>query len=95
MIDPNYKLLADIGRKLLTQDNLATADPIFMVQAKGRFGQWQNVQPFFTKDAADHYIYLNGHNLRAPRIYVESAFRNAEWQALRALCIAAAKGEQL
>jgi hypothetical protein len=45
-------------------------------------------------DAA-RYIYLNGHNLRAPRIYVESAFRNAEWQALRALCIAAAKGEQL
>lgn len=98
MIDPTrasrmVSEIADIGRKLKAQDNRCTAHPIFMVQSKGNFGQWQNVQPFFTEEAADSYIALNGHNLKTPRTYVESGYRNAEWIALRALFIEAADAE--
>lgn len=46
---------------------------------------WVNVQPFFTRVGAEAYLEINGHNLKEPRIYVESAFRNAEWQAMRKL----------
>jgi hypothetical protein len=45
---------------------------------------WENVQPFFTRAGAEHYMAINGHNLSHPRLYVDSAFRNAEWQAVRA-----------
>ncbi len=47
---------------------------------------WEHVQPFFTEVGANHYLKINGHNLRhykEVRIYVESAFRNEEWQAVR------------
>jgi hypothetical protein len=49
---------------------------------------WENVQPFLTRVGAEHYKAINGHNLSHPRIYVDSAFRNAEWQAVRALLLA-------
>lgn len=47
---------------------------------------WENVQPFFTRKGAEEYLEDNGHNLtgkKPPRVYVESGFRNAEWQAIR------------
>jgi hypothetical protein len=47
---------------------------------------WENVQPFFTRKGAEEYLRINGHNLEGkekPRIYVESAYRNAEWIAIR------------
>lgn len=47
---------------------------------------WINVQPFFTEVAANEYIACNGHNLGGRencRIYVESGYRNAEWQMIR------------
>lgn len=47
---------------------------------------WENVQPFFTRKGAEEYLRINGHNLdgkEKPRIYVESAYRNAEWIAIR------------
>lgn len=52
---------------------------------------WDNVQPFFTRTGAEEYLRINGHNLRGKeeaRIYVEYAFRNAEWQAVRKLLMA-------
>lgn len=60
---------------------------------------WENVQPFFTRAAAEGYIARNAHRLRGrlciePRIYVESGYRNEEWIALRAAFIAAAKAEE-
>jgi hypothetical protein len=42
------------------------------------------VQPFFTEVGAQRYIDINGHNLREPRIYVESGYRNEEWETIRA-----------
>lgn len=54
----------------------------------GYHDQWENVQPFFTRRGAERYLYRNGHNLRGPeppRVYVDSAYRNREWQAVRSL----------
>ncbi len=44
---------------------------------------WLAVQPFFTEVAAKNYLQINGHNLHEARIYVESGYRNYEWQAIR------------
>lgn len=44
---------------------------------------WVHVQPFFSETAANAYIAANKHNLTDPRVYVESGYRNYEWQALR------------
>jgi len=56
----------------------------------GYVDTWEAVQPFLAGKAADEYIAANRHNLKEPRTYVESAYRNREWKALRAACIAAA-----
>ena len=44
---------------------------------------WMNVQPFLTMKAAEAYIEANAHNLDHPRVYVESGYRNHEWEFLR------------
>lgn len=44
---------------------------------------WEFVQPFFTEAGANEYIRLNKHNLGEARVFVESAYRNPEWQAVR------------
>jgi hypothetical protein len=44
---------------------------------------WQSVTVCFTARAAEAYIEANRHNLRNPRVYVDSAYRNAEIQAIR------------
>lgn len=45
---------------------------------------WEFVTAFFTQAGADRYIEENAHNLTDPRVYVASAYRNHEWQAVRA-----------
>ncbi|MCP4640013.1 MAG: hypothetical protein GY851_06260 [bacterium] len=49
----------------------------------GAFDYYENVQPFFSRKAAEHYIIAYGYNLTDPRVYVESGYRNHEWQAVR------------
>jgi hypothetical protein len=52
---------------------------------------WENVQPFFTRHGAARYLVVNGHNLRPEtRIYVESGWRNQEWEDIRAALLALA-----
>lgn len=46
---------------------------------------WEFVTAFLTRDAADAYIRANRHRMKEPRIYVESGYRNAEWEILREL----------
>ena len=126
--------LPAIGKRIRTQDNRITADPIFLVEecvriygigleydpqivwlhadesvevdaaealklereyqissnepeAFRRVGyveQWHYVQPFFTEAAADLYIKQNAHRRKwRLRTYVDSAYRNYEWQAVR------------
>ncbi|WP_394794846.1 hypothetical protein [Armatimonas sp.] len=45
------------------------------------------VQPFFTEAGAESYISANRHNLRKPFVFVESAYRNPEWTAMREAAI--------
>lgn len=49
----------------------------------GYIDTWINVQPFFSRAGAEEYIFRNAHRLTDPRVYVESAYRNPEWQAVR------------
>ena len=49
----------------------------------GKRKEWRDVQPFFTREGAERYIRANRHNLREPRVYVDSAHRNYELQAVR------------
>lgn len=44
---------------------------------------WEFVTCCFTEKACQDYIAANGHNLKEPRIYVESAYRNDEWKYVR------------
>jgi hypothetical protein len=47
--------------------------------------QWEFVQAFFTEHEAQRYIDANRHRMCDPRIYVDSAYRNREWQRVSAL----------
>lgn len=116
----------EMSQNITTQDNAATAEPIYVVQQKrrvygieegyhdnnsvwmdgesnevseeevqeiidcggdarevGYLDIWEFVQPFFTRAGAEAYIEANRHNLNEPRVYVESAYRNYEWQEIR------------
>jgi hypothetical protein len=51
---------------------------------------WLSVQPFLTEVGAQAYIDCNAHNLGGKencRIYVESGWRNAEWQEIRSFLL--------
>jgi hypothetical protein len=67
----------------------------FTVPAKyhrtGYADQWEFVQPFFTEAAAEAYITANSHRMSETRIYVDSGYRNYEWQAVRAMLLEKAK----
>lgn len=52
---------------------------------------WENVQPFFSRSGAEAFIARNRHNLTDPRVYVDSAHRNVEWQLMRELLLELAK----
>lgn len=130
---PSRARMEEIGFLLRSQDNRATAHPIFVVQQKVRiwgidsgytddfawlggdewvevdkrlaaaleasyregrrdFGgysrvgyidRWEFVTACLTEAGAEAYIAVNGHNLREPRIYAASAYRNEELQAVR------------
>jgi hypothetical protein len=117
--------MKEIGERLRTQDNRATADPIFVVEKKvrdygvdtdwqyhgytwvGKNGdeccpdeeepcdhsecekryyreRWEFVQPFFTEEAADQFASSNSYHYEyGTRVYVHSAWRNHEFQAVR------------
>jgi hypothetical protein len=57
----------------------------------GYVDQWEFVQPFFTEAAAEAYITANSHRMNETRIYVDSGYRNYEWQAMRAMLLHRAK----
>ena len=46
---------------------------------------WEFVTACFTEQGCKDYLAANGHNLKNPRTYVYSAYRNAEWIGLREL----------
>lgn len=46
---------------------------------------------FFIRQNAENFIAANSHRMRDAFVYVESAYRNLEWQAIRKMLIEAAK----
>lgn len=44
---------------------------------------WEFVTVCFTRVAAEEYIADNRHRMTDPRIYVDSAYRNREWETIR------------
>lgn len=109
--------LQEIADDLRTQDNQATAEPIYVVEQVERTyyieldfaeqfvfvnddgeevdseaegatkvgcsDRWIYVTCFLTQRAADFYISRNRHNLKNPRVFVASGYRNDEIQLLR------------
>ena len=57
----------------------------------GYVDTWEFVQPFFTLQAAEDYIRSDAHRLTDPRIYVDSGYRNIEWQSAREAFVLAAR----
>lgn len=53
----------------------------------GYVDRWDFLQPFFTEAAAKRFIEGNAHRYDELRIYVDSAYRNVEWQAIRAFLL--------
>jgi len=51
----------------------------------GYIDRWEFVTACFTERGCQDYIDAHGHNLTAPRIYAASAYRNAEFIAVRKL----------
>ena len=83
--------LRPIAESMRGQDNRATSHPMYVVETKtGRMGQYDFVTAFFSEREADAYVLANAHNLKKPRVFVYSANRNREWQAVRACLLALA-----
>jgi hypothetical protein len=78
----NDELLA-IGKRLLTQDNRITAEPMFCVQEKKLMGQWCTIMTCFTEEGCKDYLRQDGHNHKNTRIYAESFRRCDEMLAIR------------
>lgn len=75
--------IKQIAERLHTQDNRITSHPIFMVQMRTKRDHWMNVTPFFTSDAAEAFMALQGHNYFELRVYVASGYDNPEWRIVR------------
>jgi len=81
--------LRPIAECVRGQDNRATSHPVYVVETKtGRMGGYEFVTAFFSEAAADAYVASNAHNLKKPRVFVYSAYRNREWQAVRVCLLA-------
>jgi hypothetical protein len=46
---------------------------------------WEAVQPFFTFNGAETYLYAHDHELQNPRVMEMSAEDNPEWRAIQKL----------
>ena len=76
--------LREIQRRLLTQDNRMTENPIFLVRSqRSNGGKPEFVTACFTEAAAEEFIHADGHNHKHPHIYADSSYRNLEWKNAR------------
>lgn len=68
----------------LEADYLVTMEEPENFIRTGYRDRWEFVQPFFLRSSAEAYIKTQAHRHSGElRIYVESAYRNPEWQAIR------------
>lgn len=56
--------------------------------------EWEHVMSFFTNAEALNYIERNRHHMTDPRVYVDSAYRNYEWQQVVAFLLECAKEQR-
>ncbi len=81
--------IAAISERLVTQNNRITENPMFCVQQRrSKRSHYETVMVCFTEGGAQEYLRQDGHNLREPRIYVESFNRCPEMIAIRDVLIA-------
>jgi hypothetical protein len=81
--DPN-EVTPELAAKLEAQYQKDGEDEPEGYRRVGYAERWDYVQPFFTEAAADHFIATMAHRFRGPlRTYVDCAYRNWEWQAVR------------
>jgi len=83
--------LTDAEAQVLEERYLETLEEPENFVRTGYIDQWEYVQPFFTEEAAQNYIDMNKHRHDELRIYVDSAYRNYEWQMIRALLLSMKK----
>jgi hypothetical protein len=95
-MDPDYSdrpvwITEDECVEITDEEEIASADAYYDEHFKDPPGLtrtacidvWEYVQPFFSRKGADRYIEANRHNLKDPRVFVASAYRNDEWIAVR------------
>lgn len=63
--------LAELLTQFLHTDNLATHNPIFIVQSR-EGNEWRNAAYMFSLEEARRYIAYQRHNLTDPRVFAES-----------------------
>lgn len=73
----------ETARKLEEKRSNSNSDEIDDYVRTAYVDVWEMATVCFTRVAAEEYIAANGHNLTNPRIYVESGYRNDEWEAVR------------
>lgn len=84
-LDPNADHSEVTEPELLAKleaDFQATWEEPFDYRRTAYQDRWVYVQACFTEVAAQAYIDANRHRLTDPRIYVDSAYRNHEWNAV-------------
>ena len=94
MIDKHLAedILGSVAKRLQTQDNRITRTPIYVVLAREKKeGPERFITACLTNQAAEDYIKNHGHTHVGHGelyVYVDSAWRNAEWQLIReCLCV--------
>jgi hypothetical protein len=58
----------------------------------GYADRWEFVTACFTEEGCRQYLAANGHNLKEPRIFADSSFRNQEFRLVREHLISVAQG---
>ncbi len=84
-----YGLKPQWSDKTVWIDDEGECEPTAPGASKTNYAdRWKFVTACFTRKGCEDYIAVNGHNLKEPRIYTASAYRNREWQTIRAFLLA-------
>ena len=74
---------------LRTQDQRSTSHPVYKVRTK-EDDAYVTTDVFLTNAAAEEHIATHAHNSCFPHVFVDSGWRNEEWQFVRALLLSLA-----
>lgn len=80
--------IREIAKRRADSDTAHTSYPMYDVEEwqEGKINRWTLVERFFSRAGAEDFIWRQKHNHRGQlRVYVTSAYRNPEMQAIQAL----------